>query len=118
MGCFNVQMEIGGQRRDNWMTIDALVDTGAFFTSAPASMLRELGISPVMSQNFRFGDGRIKRMNIGRAWIRVQGREVSTQVTFSEEGAPILLGALALEELLFVVNPKEQRLVPMDLINA
>ncbi|MCY3544826.1 MAG: hypothetical protein OXH22_12430 [Chloroflexi bacterium] len=118
MGCFNVKMDIGDQHGERWITTDALVDTGAFFSSIPPSTLRELGVSPVMSRNFQFGDGSIKRMNIGRTWIRVNGRDAFTQVTFSEEGAPILLGALALEELLFVVNPKEQRLVPMDLINA
>lgn len=118
MGCFNVKMDIGDQQGARWISTDALVDTGAFFSSVPASMLRELGVPPVMSRDFQFGDGRIKRMNIGRTWIRVNGQDAFTQVTFSEEGAPILLGALALEELLFVVNPKEQQLVPIDLIHA
>ena len=118
MGCFNVQMDIGNQQGDRWISTDALVDTGAFLTSMPASMLRELGVSPVMSQNFRFGDGSIKRMNIGQTWIRVQGREVITQVTFSEEGAPILLGAFAIEGMHFGVDPVEQRLFPLEMLNA
>ena len=118
MGCFNVRMEIGGQQGDRWTSVDALVDTGAFFSSVPASMLRELGVSPATSQNFRFGDGSIKRMNIGRTWIRVNGREVSTQVTFGEEGSPVLLGAYAIEGLRFGIDPVKQRLFPLELLNA
>ena len=118
MGCFNVQMDIGGQQRDEWVATDALVDTGAFLTSVPASILRGLGVSPTMSQNFRFGDGSIKRLNIGWTWVRVNGREVSTQVTFGEEGSPILLGAYAIEGLRFGVDPVERRLFPVELLNA
>ena len=118
MGCFNVQMDIGDQQRGRWITTDALVDTGAFFTSVPASILHELGVSPTRSQNFRFGDGSIKRMNIGRTWIRVNGQEEFTQVTFGEEGSPILLGAYAIEGLLFGVAPVEQRLFPLEMLNA
>ena len=118
MGCFNVKMEIRDQQRDFWISLDALVDTGAFFSSVPTSTLRELGISPATSQAFRFGDGRISRMNIGWASIRVNGREISTQVTFGEEGSPILLGAYAIEGLRFGVDSVEQRLFPLELLNA
>ncbi len=118
MGCFNVKMEIRDRQRDNWTSLDTLVDTGAFFSSVPASTLRELGISPATSQAFRFGDGRISRMNIGWALLRVNGREVSTQVTFGDEGSPILLGAYAIEGLRFGVDSVEQRLFPLELLNA
>jgi len=33
-------------------------------------------------------------------------------VSFSEDGAPILLGALALESLRLSLDPKAQRLIP------
>ena len=118
MGCFNVKMDIANNQRDSWTSVDALVDTGAFLTSVPASVLRELGVTPTMSQNFQFGDGSIKRMNIGWAWIRVNGRESSTQVTFGEERSPILLGAYAIEGLRFGIDPVEQRLFPLELLHA
>ncbi len=118
MGCFNVKMDIGGQQGDRWVTTDALVDTGAFFSSAPASVLSELGILPTASEQFRFGDGRIRRMNIGRGWLRVDGREANTLIIFNEENSSFILGALALEEMRLCVNPAEQRLFPIELFNA
>ena len=118
MGCFNVKMDIANNQRDHWASVDALVDTGAFLTSMPASMLRELGVTPTMSQNFQFGDGSIKRMNIGWTRIRVNGREAVTQITFGEEGSPILLGAYAIEGLRFGIDPVKQLLFPLELLNA
>ena len=117
MGCFNVKMDIGGRQDDRMIVADALVDTGAFFSSAPASVLRGLGVSPIMSRNFRFGDGRIRRMNIGRTWLRVDGHEANTLIMFNEEGTSFILGALALEEMLLGIDPVEERLFPLEIFN-
>ena len=46
MGTFNVQISIGDQQRAQWIDLDAQVDTGASITSVPASVLRQLGVTP------------------------------------------------------------------------
>ena len=114
MGTFNVPIEIGDGQRERWTTLDALVDTGASITSVPASVLRDLGVDPLMNQEFRSGQGEVWRMNVGQTWIRIEGREVMTLILFNEEGTSPLLGALALEGVFLGVDPHAQQLVPVQ----
>lgn len=114
MGVFKVQMGIGNQERDRWVSVDALVDMGASITSMPASVLRGLGVMPLMKQDFLFAQGEVRRMDVGQTWVRIEEREIITLVLFNDEGTPPLLGALALEGAFMGVNPVEQRLVPVE----
>jgi clan AA aspartic protease len=114
MGTFSVPIAIGDPQGENWIEMDALVDTGASVTSVPASILRELGVAPVSSQQFRFAQGEIRQMEMGRAWISVDGREEMTLFVFNDEGTPPLLGALALETLFLGFDPVAQRLIPVE----
>lgn len=113
MGTFNVEIGIGSRDRDEWVTLDALVDTGASITSAPASLLRGLGVEPMRKQEFKLADGGMREMDIGQTWVRVGGREVITLVLFNDEGAMPLLGALTLEGVFMGVDPVEKKLVPV-----
>ena len=83
-------------------------------TSAPGSLLNQLGIEPESRESFKFGQGEVRTMAIGYARLRFAGKEVLTQVLFNEEGSQPLLGALALEGALMAVDPVEQRLIPVD----
>ncbi len=93
--------------------MDALVDTGATMTAAPASVLHELGVAPTMRKRFQFAQGEIRAMDIGHTWVRFGGEEIVTQVLFNDEGTPALLGALALEGAYMRVDPVAQRLIPV-----
>ena len=114
MGTFSVQIEIGDPQGERWTSLDALVDTGASVVSAPASVLRDLNIAPVIRQAFRSAHGQVREMEIGRTWVRFEGREVMTLVVFNDEGSSPLLGALALEEAFLGIDPVGQRLVPVE----
>ncbi|MCY3801134.1 MAG: retroviral-like aspartic protease family protein [Chloroflexi bacterium] len=114
MGAFNVPISIGDRNGVRWTTLDALVDTGASITSVPASVLRELGVEPLTTQSFRFAQGEVRQMDVGQTWLRVEGREIVTLVLFNEEGAPPLLGALALEGVFMGVDPIAKRLIPVE----
>ena len=57
MGTFSVEIEIGDSARERWVTLDALVDTGSTMTSAPASLLRDLGVEPEGQRAFRVCPG-------------------------------------------------------------
>ncbi len=113
MGTFNAQIGIGDSAGEQWVTLDALVDTGASITSAPASILRGLGVTPLRKEQFTFAQGEVREMDIGQTWVRVEGREVITLVLFNEENSLPLLGALALESVFMAVDPMEQKLVPV-----
>ena len=114
MGTFSVPISIGDPQGEHWIKMDALADTGASVISVPGSILRELGVRPVMSQEFRFAQGEVRRMNMGETRIRIDGREVGTLFLFNDECTPTLLGALALEALFLGVDPVAQRLIPVE----
>ena len=111
MGTFNVQIEIGDPDRERWVRMDALVDTGATMTAAPASLYRELGVEPVTKKLFEFAQGEVRLKEIGYTWVRFEGEEVMTQVLFNDEGTPPLLGAVALENALMGVDPVRKQLI-------
>ncbi len=113
MGTFSVQIEIGDANREQWVAMDALVDTGASITSAPSSVLRDLGVEPEFRQIFQFAQGETRQMNIGYARVRFEGKEVITQVLFNDEGTPPLLGAMALEGAYLGVDPVAKQLIPV-----
>ena len=113
MGTFSVEIEIGDSARERWVTMDALVDTGSTMTSAPASLLRELGVEPESREFFEFAQGEVRALEVGYTWVRFAGKEVMTPVMFNDEGTPALLGAIALETAFMGVDPVRQRLVPV-----
>ena len=59
---------------------------------------------------------RTRNMDVGHAWIRLNGREVITYAAFNDDYTTPLLGSLALETLRMSVGPVGQRLVPLDSI--
>ena len=94
--------------------MDALVDTGASITAVPGSILRELGITPLFKQSFRFAQGDLRDVEVGQAWVRVEDKEVVTLLLFNDEGTQPLLGALALEGVFLGVDPHAKRLIPVE----
>ena len=114
MGTFSVTIDIGDLERENWIEASALVDTGASISAVPGSLLRQLGVTHLFTQRFRFAQGDVREMEVGQAWIRVEGKEVVTQVLFNDEGTQSLLGALALESVFLGVDPISKRLVPVE----
>lgn len=116
MGIFSVEISIGGTDSGQWADLSATVDTGAFMMSMPGSLLQSLRVVPSFTENVRMADGRTRAMDIGYAWLRLNGREVMTFVAFNDDYTTPLLGSLALETLRMYVDPVEQRLIPMDSI--
>ncbi|HUF54480.1 MAG TPA: retroviral-like aspartic protease family protein [Dehalococcoidia bacterium] len=111
MGTFTVPITIGD---DEGEQLNALVDTGATNTVIPGDILRRLGVEPHRRSTFQFADGREMELDIGRAWVRVDGQREFTQVVFGPEGTDAILGAITLEEMNLAVDPVAQRLVPVN----
>ena len=115
MGTFEWLMRITGtegRSRD----IEAMVDTGAAYTTLPAPFLHELGVAPLGWRRFLLADGRRVDMEYGEAVATIDGERVTTLVVFGEDNGPALLGAYTLEGLGLAVDPVERRLVPSRLI--
>ena len=113
MGNLQLDIEIGDTAGEKWVTVSALVDTGATMTAVPASVLRQLGVEPTTRKAFQFAQGEVRTMDVGYARVRVEDQEIITQVLFNDEGTPPLLGAIALENAFLGVDPLAQRLIPI-----
>ena len=102
----------GQQSRD----IEAVVDTGAAYTTLPARLLRELGVAPTGKRRLLLADGRRVDMDFGEARATIGGESIATVVVFGEDDGPPLIGAYTLEGLALAVDPAGQRLVPTHMI--
>ena len=116
MGTFSWPLRISSMDGRQGQDIEATVDTGAAYTTLPASLLRDLGIEPTGKRRFLLADGRRTELDYGQAWATIDDESVVTLVMFGECDAPALLGAYTLEGLALAVEPTEQRLVPTHLI--
>jgi len=112
MGNFTVPVEVFSEDGSRSAVLDAVVDTGATYTCLPETLLKDLGIAPVRRVESELADGSVSQDGLGVARVKVEGVEVFTYVTFTKEAAPVLLGAIAMETALLVVDPVRKRLVP------
>ena len=91
-----------GRRR----TVEALVDTGATFTSVPTDILEELGVEPRRQVNLRLADGSLHTQPLGRVVAELDETEEITFVIFGDPGSPSTIGAVTLETFLLGVDPR------------
>ena len=111
MGTFNVELGIGAADFSAWETVNALVDTGATCSMAPASLLRRLGIEPDETVEFELAGGEVVEYETGWAAFSVEGRVGRARVIFGPDDE-YLMGATTLEDLALMVDPLNYRLVP------
>jgi predicted aspartyl protease len=95
-------------------TLEALVDTGAAFTSIPAPILERLGVKPFDTIPVRFANGKAERWSLGQVEAELDGRRRPILCLFGSADAPPLIGAHTLEAFLLTVGPVEQKLVPKE----
>ncbi len=103
---------IDGERS---LEIDALVDTGAYFTLVPSDLLTKLGVEPSGTRTVELADGSLVDFDLGEVVVSIGERTVTTPVLFGDNGVEPLLGAYTLEGLLLVVDPVNTRLIPLRL---
>ncbi len=113
MGTFSVTISVAADDQ-NSEELEALVDTGATNTVIPADLLQRLGVQPHRTSVFQLADGREVEMEIGRAWVGVDGQREFTQAVFGPEGSEPILGAITLEEMNLSVDPVARKLVPVN----
>ena len=116
MGTFTWLLQVSGMDRQQTREVEATVDTGAAYTTLPSRLLNDVGVTPTGTRRFLLADGRRADMDIGRAWVTIDGQSEVTLVAFGGENTPALLGAYTLEGLGLAADPMSQRLVPTHLI--
>ena len=99
-----------GQRE----TIEALVDTGATFTTVPALVIERLGVRPHRRVRLRLANGQVEEASLGTVRAQLDGIEESIPCIFGGPQAPPTIGAVTLEIFLLAADPVKQRLVPTE----
>src|SRR4051812_18800862 len=89
-----------------------LVDPGATDTFAPASALRRLGIKPSGTRSYELADGSHQELPIGFGVIEVMGEPAGGTLVFAGEDEEPLLGVTVLESAGFILDPRQERLLP------
>ena len=114
MGRFEVTIEVGDPEGQRYESVEALVDSGATYTTMPGSLLRRLGVSPHSKRTFLLADGTRIERDFGRTWVSLHGEHDISPVVFGDDGTMPLLGALTLEVFSLGIDPVNQRLIPVD----
>ena len=112
MGVFSVQLEVSNLEGREFVSLEAMVDTGSTYPLLPADLLRSLGVEPLRRRTFELGDGQIVELDDGEVRMRLEGQERTVPTVFAPEGAAPLLGAVALEIFGLAADPVNGRLVP------
>jgi predicted aspartyl protease len=95
-------------------TLEALVDTGASFTTAPASLLERLGVTPHRTIRLTIASGEVVEWPWAWVTAQIDGVEEQTPCIFGAETAPPVIGAVTMEIMGLGVDPRGHRLVPRE----
>ena len=113
MGTFTVPLGVADLQGRGFVEVEALVDTGATYTSVPEDIFEKLGVEVRETRPFEVADCRGVEDSVGYATMRVESREVIALVVFGPIGTAALLGATTLETAGLGVDPINQRLIPI-----
>lgn len=92
-----------------------LADSGALYTIVPKEILKAIGVRPYGAETFTLADGSVIRLQVGNAFLQIDGRQAPTPIIFGEKGDSSLLGVIALESLGFSIDPRTGKLRPTPL---
>ncbi|MBS3056492.1 MAG: clan AA aspartic protease [Candidatus Aenigmarchaeota archaeon] len=115
MGHTIVDIEISDMNGKHSEKVKALVDTGATLTTLPKQLADKLGIEPIRTEYVRTGAGIVK-LDRGRAYIKLCGKEDAFSVWISDFIDKVLLGVVVLQSLGFEVDPTTEKLKPVPLL--
>lgn len=95
--------------------IRGVIDPGASRLVLPASVVASLGLPRSGRTKVKYADGRSAwRDNVYNAWLSIQGRQSTCVAIVEPKRDSALIGAIVLEDLDFLVDCKNQKLVPRD----
>ena len=90
---------------------DALVDTGSIMFGMPQRLIAPLGLLPFRTRTVRTAGGLTTLTLYNAVRLTVQGRDCHCDVMELPDDCPVLIGQIPLEQLDFVIDPMNQRLI-------
>ena len=118
VGTFSVELEVGNPAREEFVAVQAMVDTGAIYTMLPEDLLDRMGVARLETDIFEMADDSLVEYAIGSATIRLHGRTLPVPVVFARSDNTPLLGATTLEIFRLVADPVNEQLVSAPRIRA
>jgi len=97
------------------LVVEAMIDTGATFTTLPKSVADRLRLVEVTRRRLRTASGE-EMLPESYVTIDVMGERTTTPVLVSEKMDRVLLGVLTLEALALKVDPKTGKLEKTELL--
>lgn len=97
------------------LTVAGLVDSGAARLVLPKSVVKQLGLPSAGKVKVRYADGRTQtRDTVNNVLVEIQGRRGTFTAIVEPTRKDALIGAIVLEDLDFLIDCPNERLVPRD----
>ena len=93
-----------------------LIDTGSVLSFAPRDKLASIGIIPLRKETFRQMNGTLIEGEVGRALIRIAGKEEVVPIVLGEPSDAAVIGVVALEAMALGLDPTSGELRPVTLL--
>jgi aspartyl protease family protein len=104
LGFVRIRCPVGSADRKRVKDIEFLTDTGAYYTTIPPEIAKELGIKSLATTKLTLADKRIVEAGISLAYIKILDRDGIFNVAIMNVPEP-LLGVSTLEGLGIRVDP-------------
>lgn len=92
-----------------------VVDSGASHLELPQSVVKQLGLTPTSKVKVTYADGRTgKRPVVQGVYLKLLGRDSVFKGSVEPKRDTALIGAIVLEYLDFLIDPRKERLYPRD----
>lgn len=94
------------------MKIKALVDTRAYMLSINEEIKIQLGLEILDIQEAELADGSLRKVEIVEpVEVRLENRRTTVDAAVLPNGAETLLGAIPMEDIDVLIDPKQQKLI-------
>lgn len=94
------------------LTVNAMADSGALMLSIPQSVCTQLGLDILGEADAELADGSVVQFNIaGPIEVRFQNRRTTVEALVVPNETDVLLGAIPMEGMDLLIDPKQQKLV-------
>jgi clan AA aspartic protease len=108
----NVKRGLMDEKDIRSVTVTAVADTGALRLTMPESLRRQLGLEIIKKVPTTLGDGEKVQLGLTEGVeVRWRDRAEITQAWVVDKECSVLLGAIPMEGMDIMVDPKNQRLV-------
>jgi len=115
MGHVYVNTKLISPVTNEGVVLEALVDTGATFTTIPLSLAEKLKLSHITRRKVRTASGE-EEMAVSYLIIEIPGEKAVTEVLISEKLDRVLIGVLTLEALAFKVDPRTGKIEKTEIL--